>query len=435
MPAGTLVAQAMALDTNGSYLVVFATDPIDLPDAAVQAEIEAVATVASSGPTRGILHDLLTGFGSNLMGDSAWGGILASLVALKAYLARRRAHAEHIDETAVVQRIVLACTQLASAIHTPETPPSLNLQTLDLTRQMDGTWHATLIQGLIAIDTTTDATGTIMTLVLQSRYSAHAFQPAEASRTDRSHRDLDPPPPSGDPALIGSAFGVTGGPRSRSAAASVISPAGGRIQIVMLAANPDTTSQLALDREARAITEKLRLADDRSINFTTCWAVRPDDLLQYLNQYRPQIVHFSGHGSASGEIVLSSETGGEHRVGTVALARLFQVMKDDVRVVVLNACYSAVQAKAISQHIDYVIGMRAPIDDRAATVFAAAFYSALGFRRTIPEAFDQATTALMLHGLPDHAIPELIIRPDIEVTTGIGTPKPAPTEQIFAPRP
>ncbi|WP_436535535.1 CHAT domain-containing protein [Actinoplanes sp. HUAS TT8] len=185
-----------------------------------------------------------------------------------------------------------------------------------------------------------------------------------------------------------------------------------RIRILFLAANPAGTTHLALDTEAREITEKLRLARDRdTFEFVTRWAVRPADLLQQLNEQAPQIVHFSGHGAAAGEIVLSSADGRSQPVTADALARLFQVMKDNVRVVVLNACYSAVQAQAIARHIDHVVGMNKPIDDRSATVFAASFYSALAFGRSVAEAFDQGKIALMLHGMPDHDVPELITRP------------------------
>ena len=42
--------------------------------------------------------------------------------------------------------------------------------------------------------------------------------------------------------------------------------------------------------------------------------------------------------------------------------------------VVLNACHSHEQAKAIVQEIDFVVGMADSIGDEAARVFAAAFY-------------------------------------------------------------
>ncbi|WP_327010942.1 TIR domain-containing protein [Dactylosporangium sp. NBC_01737] len=187
--------------------------------------------------------------------------------------------------------------------------------------------------------------------------------------------------------------------------------AGDRIRILLLAANPRGTGPLAIDVEEREITEKLRLSRDRDrFDLVTCWAVRPSDLLQHLNRHTPQIVHFSGHGRRPGEIVLAADDGTGRLVDAAALGELFRVTGNMVRVVVLNACWSAVQAQAIGQHVDYVLGMRKPVTDQATTVLAAAFYSALGFGRTVPEAFEQATAALLLHGLAEQDTPELLIR-------------------------
>jgi hypothetical protein len=185
-----------------------------------------------------------------------------------------------------------------------------------------------------------------------------------------------------------------------------------RIRILLFASNPLSTGRLAIEEEARAIAERLRLSRDRdAFDLITCWAVRPADLLQYLNQYRPHVVHFSGHGARTGELLLSAGDGTGRPVDAAALAELFRIMGDDVRVVLLNACYTDTQARAISRHVDFVIGTRAPVTDDEATVFAAAFYSALGFGRTVPQAFDQAKASLMVHGLTGHDIPELLIRP------------------------
>lgn len=209
--------------------------------------------------------------------------------------------------------------------------------------------------------------------------------------------------------------------------------AGGRpkARIVVFAANPLTSDRIALDEEIREIVATLRSTAHRdAFELVPCLAARANDLLQYLNQYMPHIVHFSAHGSRAGEIMLAADghsvqsrditpvggypTGhrpGEHAVSAVAIGELFRVMKDNVQVVVLNACYSAVQAKAISEHIDYVVGMRRSIRDDAATVFAAAFYSALGENRAIVDAFNQGRVALLVNGIPEQDVPELLIRP------------------------
>ena len=194
-------------------------------------------------------------------------------------------------------------------------------------------------------------------------------------------------------------------PATRTAAADQ------RIRVLMLAANPVSSGRLAIDEEARQIGERLRLADERdAYDLITCWAVRPMDLLQYLNQHRPQIVHFSGHGDSAGQIVLSAGDGREQRVSADALGELFRVANHRIRVVLFNACWSAGAVRAIGQHVDYVIGMNAPISDEAATVFAAAFYLALGFSCPVPQAFDQAVAALAVHGLAERHIPQLLGR-------------------------
>jgi nucleoside phosphorylase len=75
------------------------------------------------------------------------------------------------------------------------------------------------------------------------------------------------------------------------------------------------------------------------------------------------------------------------------------VLKDNVRVVVLNACYSQAQAKAIVREIDCAVGMNDAILDDAAIAFAAEFYQALGFGKSVQEAFDIGVARLMGEGV------------------------------------
>jgi hypothetical protein len=179
----------------------------------------------------------------------------------------------------------------------------------------------------------------------------------------------------------------------------------------MLAANPLSSARLAIDEEARQITERVRLSRDRDdFDIITCLAVRPMDLLQYLNQHSPQIVHFSGHGERTGEILLAAGDGTGRPVSAAALGELFRVANDDVRVIVLNACHSAAAVREIGRHVDYIVGMRAPITDETATIFAASFYSALGFGQPVPRAFEQAVAVVGLHGVAGAQIPELVSR-------------------------
>jgi CHAT domain-containing protein len=187
-----------------------------------------------------------------------------------------------------------------------------------------------------------------------------------------------------------------------------------KIKILFVSANPAGMPQLQLDKEAREIEAKIRAAEYRdSLELITKWAVRPDDLLQALNQHKPHIVHFSGHGNPTEEIVLLDELGKPKPVSKEALVHLFRALKDNIRVVVLNACFARPQAEAITEEIDCAVGMMRAIGDNAAITFAASFYRAIGFGRSIKQAFDQGIAALLLDGSLQGKTPVLVSRRNV----------------------
>lgn len=191
------------------------------------------------------------------------------------------------------------------------------------------------------------------------------------------------------------------------------------MRITFLAANPLSSGRLALDEEARSIEEKVRDSKHRDlVTFRTRWAVRPEDLQQALLEDEPVVVHFSGHGGGAIGIVLhSQDQDDENLVAEDALVDLFRVLKDDIRVVVLNACYSEVQALAIVKEIDFVVGMSDSVADDAARVFAAAFYRGLAFGRSVQTAFDLGINELRLVGLDDEDdIPQLLVRSGMDAS-------------------
>lgn len=185
-----------------------------------------------------------------------------------------------------------------------------------------------------------------------------------------------------------------------------------KTRILFLAANPKDTNALRLDEEIREIQARIRAADFRDhFDLASRWAVRPDDLLQALNEVRPHVVHFSGHGSKAAELILEDRDGKAMPVSEAALVALFRTLKDNIRLVLLNACHSEAQAKAISGEIECTVGMNQAVGDEAAVTFAAWFYGALAFGRSVGEAFEQGRTALMLHGIPEESTPVLLVRP------------------------
>jgi hypothetical protein len=81
-----------------------------------------------------------------------------------------------------------------------------------------------------------------------------------------------------------------------------------------------------------------------------------------------------------------------------------------VKCVLLNACYSEVQAQSISPFVEYVIGMSRAIGDAAAIKFSIGFYDALAAERSFADAFEFGCNAISLKGIPESLTPMMIIR-------------------------
>lgn len=201
-------------------------------------------------------------------------------------------------------------------------------------------------------------------------------------------------------------------PSSPSPAGAAARTSETSVKILFLAANPTTTPALSLDEEMRAIDEKIRVSEHRDrIEVVSKWAVRPDDLQLALLQVRPTIVHFSGHGGGTPGIILHGDSMGSDRPVTGdALRHLFETLPGKIRVVLLNACYSADQATAVSDAVDFVIGMKDTVDDETARRFAASFYLGLASAVSVGTAFQLGISSVKLHGLPGDDVPVLHVR-------------------------
>ena len=169
------------------------------------------------------------------------------------------------------------------------------------------------------------------------------------------------------------------------------------IKILFLASNPSDTTRTIFDEEHRAIDSALHKANlrDRFL-LIAHFAVRRDDLQELLLRHRPHIVHFSGHGSSSGAIVLVDKFDRGVMVEPAALKQLFSILKDNIQCVILNACYSEAQAQAINEHINYVIGISREVNSESAIQFAEGFYRALGYGKSYGDAFNLGQNAISL---------------------------------------
>lgn len=179
--------------------------------------------------------------------------------------------------------------------------------------------------------------------------------------------------------------------------------------ILFLAADPTDDARLRLGEELREIQDMLQHGRQRE-RFTLHQrlSARPGDISQAILDVTPQIVHFSGHGTEAGELCFEDERGGTLPIKPEALASLFEVLGGKVQCVVLNACYSEAQARAIAEHVDLVVGMNQEVGDPAAVAFSVGFYQGLAAGCSIEEAFQLGCVQIRLRNIPEHLTPVLI---------------------------
>lgn len=184
------------------------------------------------------------------------------------------------------------------------------------------------------------------------------------------------------------------------------------MKILFLAANPvDVAIRLRIDQEIREISQKIQKGTFRDhLKLVSEWAVRPDDLQEMLLRHKPDVVHFSGHFDQASELMLEDGAGLRRTVNRKALSDLFGILKGNVHMVVLNACYGKDQAQALTSAIDFTIGINAAVEDKASIVFSAYFYQSLAFGCSVQEAYDLAVNQLGLERIDVAQMPELLVR-------------------------
>lgn len=187
------------------------------------------------------------------------------------------------------------------------------------------------------------------------------------------------------------------------------------IRILVLSANPWSTGRILVAEEVREIFDRIQEGPYREkFELHHHGAVRPIDLQRLLLKYEPHIVHFSGHGSKSQRILLHGPRARSQAVDLQGLTDVLALYNNHLRLVLLNACFTKTQARSISEVVDYSIGAARPIGDKVSVAFAGAFYRALGFGKSIRDAFNSAIAELALTKMPRSRGIELFVRNGVD---------------------
>jgi len=184
-----------------------------------------------------------------------------------------------------------------------------------------------------------------------------------------------------------------------------------KCDVLILAANPNSTPRLQLEEEAQLIRERLQEGEiGKRYIVRAESAASIEDLSRYLLEYEPIILHFSGHGNSDGEIILNNRQGQAQPLSLQSLADLISIIQGRIECVVFNACFSLEKADAVADLVHCVIGMDQEFDDESALRFAGGFYRGLGFGRGYYGAFELGRNEIELLQLPHSKVPHFITR-------------------------
>jgi hypothetical protein len=170
-----------------------------------------------------------------------------------------------------------------------------------------------------------------------------------------------------------------------------------------MAAAPDDKIYVNVVKEGTEIQQTLDGQRDK-FQFFHILGITKDHFLDDLERYRPNILHFSGHGTESSSLVF--QDGDE--LSSEQLEKTFQSLPFKISVVFLNACYSKHQARSISKYVDYIIGMKKAVSDEAAIIFSSKFYKSLLKNINYKEAYSDAIAYLSYYLENESSIPKLI---------------------------
>ena len=126
-------------------------------------------------------------------------------------------------------------------------------------------------------------------------------------------------------------------------------------RILILSSNPSGDLK-NLNREIRDLKDALERLNKFEVK--DYLAVNYNELQTLIANNSPQFVHFCGHGAGAQGLVFEDKNGEAQFANTETIAGIFETFsaeydRSPINCVVLNACYSEIQAKAIVKHINY----------------------------------------------------------------------------------
>ncbi len=192
------------------------------------------------------------------------------------------------------------------------------------------------------------------------------------------------------------------------------------IKILFIKVNPEGTTNLFLDTEENSIEESRMSSDNRDyFEIKSKGAVTIDMLHSYLESYKPNILHISGHGSDEGVLYFHDEENYKKEVSLNMFSEFIQNYKPNLKCVFINACFSLNEKHdfAVTEN-QAVIGMKSVVPNDTALSFSRAFYTSFFEGKSICNSFQTAVDVVGINGFGEESIPILIGNTDLRLNHG-----------------
>ena len=191
-----------------------------------------------------------------------------------------------------------------------------------------------------------------------------------------------------------------------------------KLRVLYLTASPELDSPLRTDAEVNNVLKALRGAKHRDlIKLHLRPAATPQDLMDGINDVRPHVIHFSGHGGGRG-LLFDNGSLEEPEGRTMPfdlLARFLGATDTPPTLIVLNACDTLDGSELLLEVAPVVIAMADSVGDMAAGVFATQFYAGIASAQSIGAALRQAKAIMEAALLDDADLPQHVAREDTDV--------------------
>lgn len=170
------------------------------------------------------------------------------------------------------------------------------------------------------------------------------------------------------------------------------------LKILFLSAGPIALERFDSETEFRAIEEAISKTKKRNnIERHYHQGVRAMDIIPHLVKFRPNILHFSGHGTEEA-IFLRGDVDCPTEIEAKVLASILE--ERGVDTLVMNCCSSASYIHDLTSSVQTVIGVDGSLKDQHAKRFSEAFYASLGNGSDVKGAFRDGRDTVRLYGAP-----------------------------------